>query len=59
MKIIEESKKDDKVDKDGDGQNDVSEITNKEYIRRKTLLVLKKMNPDKVLTALYMFAVER
>lgn len=53
--IIEESKKDDQVDeidKDGkpgkDGIPDVQQISGKEYARRKTLLVLRKMNPEKV-----------
>ena len=46
--IIEESKKDDKVDADKDGKNDTSELSNKEYMMRKTNLVLTKMNPEKV-----------
>jgi hypothetical protein len=50
--IIEESKKDDKVDADGDGIADVDQIDNKEYVHRKTLLVLRKMNPQKVDKAL-------
>ena len=48
IKIIEESKKDDAVDADKDGKKDVTEISGREYMTRKTLLVLKKMNPDKV-----------
>jgi hypothetical protein len=54
--IIGESKKDDTVDKDGDGVADVSQIENKEYVKRKTLLVLSKCNPkkvDKALSAMY------
>jgi hypothetical protein len=46
--IVEESKKDDTADEDKDGKKDVVEITNKEYYQRKTLLVLRKMNPEKV-----------
>lgn len=46
--IIEESKKDDDVDEDKDGKKDVDEISGREYLQRKTLLVLKKMNPEKV-----------
>ena len=46
--IINESKKDDDVDADKDGKKDVQEISGKEYLQRKTLLVLKKMNPEKV-----------
>lgn len=46
--IINESKKDDDVDADKDGKKDVDEISGKEYLQRKTLLVLKKMNPEKV-----------
>ena len=45
--IMEQSKKDDKVDADKDGVADVEQIENKEYVQRKTLLVLQKMNPQK------------
>ncbi len=48
VKIIEESKKDDKVDADGDGKADVDQIATKEFVRRKFLLVMKKMDPHKV-----------
>lgn len=41
--IIDESKKDDKVDKDGDGVADVDKLSDKEYVKRKTLLVLQKV----------------
>lgn len=54
--IIDESKKDDKVDDDNDGVADVKQIDNKEYVKRKTLLVLAKCNPkkvDKAMSALY------
>jgi hypothetical protein len=46
--IIEQSKKDDEKDDDKDGVKDVEQITSKEFLQRKTLLVLQKMNPDKV-----------
>jgi hypothetical protein len=46
--IVEESKKDDNADDDKDGKKDVTEASNKEYWQRKTLLVLRKMNPEKV-----------
>ncbi|GAX26004.1 hypothetical protein FisN_4Hh501 [Fistulifera solaris] len=46
--IIEESKKDDDKDEDKDGKRDVDQISNSEFIARKTKLVLAKMNPEKV-----------
>eukprot|EP00529_Nitzschia_sp_RCC80_P028885 CAMPEP_0113494074 /NCGR_PEP_ID=MMETSP0014_2-20120614/28921_1 /TAXON_ID=2857 /ORGANISM="Nitzschia sp." /LENGTH=335 /DNA_ID=CAMNT_0000387959 /DNA_START=183 /DNA_END=1190 /DNA_ORIENTATION=- /assembly_acc=CAM_ASM_000159 len=46
--IVEESKKDDKVDDNKDGIADVDQLSDKEYVKRKTLLVLQKMNPNKV-----------
>jgi len=52
MVIIEESKKDDELDEDGDGEKDVNQINNKEYIMRKGNLVLVKINPQKVDKAL-------
>jgi hypothetical protein len=51
-KIIEQSQKDDDLDKDKDGVKDVNQITGKEFVQRKTLLVLQKMNPEKVDTAI-------
>jgi uncharacterized membrane protein len=48
MIIIEESKKDDDADDDKDGTKDVKQMSNAEYLQRKTKLVLRKMNPDKV-----------
>lgn len=48
IKIIEESKKDDQEDKDGDGVADVKQVSHQEYIKRKTLLVLRKMDPEKI-----------
>ena len=54
--IIEESKKDDKEDKDKDGVADVNQIESKEYVKRKTLLVMAKCNPskiDKALSSMY------
>jgi hypothetical protein len=50
--IIEESKKDDEVDADSDGKSDVDQIAGKEYATRKIMLVLRKMNPEKVDKAL-------
>lgn len=52
MIIIEENKKDNATDADGDGVSDVDELSNKEFIRRKTTLVLTKMDPEKVNDAL-------
>lgn len=46
--ILEESKKDDDKDEDKDGKRDVDQISNAEYMTRKTKLVLAKMNPEKV-----------
>jgi hypothetical protein len=46
--IIEESKKDDEVDADGDGKSDAQQLSSSEYTRRKTSLVLRKMNPQKI-----------
>lgn len=48
MVIIEEHKKDDKVDADGDGVADATQINGRELIKRKVKLVLTKMNPEKV-----------
>lgn len=50
--IIEQSQKDDDLDKDKDGVKDVNQISGKEFVQRKTLLVLQKMNPEKVDTAI-------
>jgi len=52
MIIIEESKKDDDKDDDKDGIKDVNQISSKEYIMRKSNLVITKMNPQKVDKAL-------
>ena len=46
--ILEEVKKDDDVDADKDGKKDVDEISGSQLLKRKTLLVLKKMNPEKI-----------
>ena len=54
--IIEESKKDDDVDADKDGKSDVAALSGKDFMVRKTQLVLTKMNPqkvDKAITNLY------
>lgn len=50
--IIEESKKDDEKDDDGDGKADIDQIIPKEYIMRKAQLVVTKINPQKVDTAI-------
>jgi hypothetical protein len=50
--IIGASKKDDKLDEDNDGIADVDQIAAKELVHRKTMLVLRKMNPEKVDRAL-------
>jgi hypothetical protein len=47
-KIVEESKKDDKVDADGDGKADVTQIEGKKLLARKTMLVIRKMDPKRV-----------
>ena len=52
MVIIEENKKDNATDADGDGVSDVDEISNREFIKRKTTLVLRKIDPEKVNDAL-------
>eukprot|EP00980_Cylindrotheca_fusiformis_P009923 scaffold2195_cov132-Cylindrotheca_fusiformis.AAC.7 len=52
MGIIEQSKKDDEKDEDKDGVKDVKQISGKEFVQRKTLLVMRKMNPEKVDTAI-------
>lgn len=46
--IVEENKKDDAKDDDGDGVADTNQITGKELVKRKVKLVLTKMNPEKV-----------
>ena len=52
MIIINESKKDDKVDADGDGIPDAKQISGRELMKRKVKLVLTKMDPEKVNTAI-------
>ena len=47
-----ESKKDDKVDDDGDGLLDTEQISSQTLMKRKVKLVLTKMNPDKVNAAI-------
>ena len=48
MVIIEENKKDDKVDADNDGVNDADQISARDLAKRKVKLVLTKMNPEKI-----------
>lgn len=52
MVIVEASKKDDKVDADKDGKSDANQTSGHELLTRTTLLVLKKMNPQKIDDAL-------
>lgn len=46
--IIEESKKDDDKDDDGDGVKYVKQISSREFALRKAKLVMQKLNPEKV-----------
>lgn len=48
MIIINEHKKDDQVDVDGDGVADATQMKGRDLIKRKVKLVLTKMNPEKV-----------
>lgn len=50
--IIEELEKDDQVDADGDGKKDVKQLSGLQLLKRKTLIVLQKMNPEKVENAI-------
>lgn len=50
--IIEASKKDDELDEDGDGIADVDEISAARFVVRKTNLVVRKINPEKVNAAI-------
>ena len=57
--ILEESKKDDTADEDKDGKADVSQISGSEFVVRKTKLVMKKMNPEKVSFCIRIFGLEK
>lgn len=46
--IIEENEKDDMVDDDKDGKADASEMSGRDFVKRKVILILTKMNPEKV-----------
>jgi len=48
LTIIEQSKKDDEKDEDGDGIVDVKQIDNKQFLMRKVSLVMTKIDPKKV-----------
>jgi hypothetical protein len=48
LTVINESKKDDDADLNKDGKKDSEELSQSEYLARKTKLVLKKMNPEKI-----------
>lgn len=50
--IMEENKKDDKKDLDGDGTADVLQVSNSEMITRKTLLFLRILDPNRITAAL-------
>lgn len=50
--ILEADKKDNEKDDDGDGVADVDQLNNKEFVMRKTKLVITKMNPKKVDSAI-------
>jgi len=46
--IVEENKKDNEIDADGDGKSDALELEGREFVKRKVKLVLAKVNPAKV-----------
>lgn len=48
MIIVNETKKDDDVDENKDGKSDIKNLSSSEFLARKTKLVLKKMNPEKL-----------
>jgi hypothetical protein len=48
LKIVEESKKDDELDSNKDGKADVEHMETADYVQRKLLLVLAKMDPRKI-----------
>jgi len=50
--IVEENKKDNKVDADGDGIADAQQLEGQELVKRKVMLVLAKVNPEKVNAAI-------
>lgn len=50
--VIEENKKDDDKDEDGDGVKDVLQVSNTQLLTRKTLLFLKVVEPERVTLAL-------
>mmetsp|Transcript_13205 Transcript_13205/g.24810 ORF Transcript_13205/g.24810 Transcript_13205/m.24810 type:complete len:332 (+) Transcript_13205:353-1348(+) len=52
MTILEASKKDDVLDQDKDGKPDVQQLDTKALLVRKAHLVVTKMNPQKINTAL-------
>jgi len=56
LKVLDASKKDDDRDDDKDGKKDVDQISGKEYAERKLVLILTKVDPQKVdnaMNALY------
>jgi hypothetical protein len=52
--IVNASKKDDDLDEDADGKKDVTQIDAKALIVRKANLIMTKMNPQKVITNLFL-----
>ena len=48
MVIVQENKKDNNKDGDGDGISDADQIEGRQLVKRKVKLVLTKMNPEKV-----------
>ena len=51
-KIVDESKKDDLVDADGDGVADVLQVSNATLVQRKTLLFMRTVDPIRLSDAL-------
>merc|ERR1712032_871878 len=50
--VLQEHQKDDQRDDDGDGIPDTQQITQAEYVQRKTMLVLRTVNPEESTKAL-------
>mmetsp|Transcript_13582 Transcript_13582/g.31924 ORF Transcript_13582/g.31924 Transcript_13582/m.31924 type:complete len:354 (-) Transcript_13582:266-1327(-) len=52
LAVREANKEDDKKDDDGDGVADVDQVSKKELLTRKIGMVLRSVNPDRIMTAL-------
>lgn len=50
-KVVEANKKDDSVDADGDGVKDVKQISHAQLVKRKTLVFLRTIDPNRVAVA--------